>query len=70
MVDTQRRFRAQSELYDEIYLAERKDEPGVWTVEAYWKDGAIEQAIFIGPEARERADDYLKSRYGKIVIEA
>jgi hypothetical protein len=35
-----------------------------WTVEAYLNDGAIEQTIFIGPQACERAEGYLKSQYG------
>jgi hypothetical protein len=65
MADTARRISVASALYDELYIAERDDTPGVWTVEAYLKDGAIEQAIFIGPEVRERAEAYMKSQYGR-----
>jgi hypothetical protein len=43
----------------EIYIAERRDTPGAWTVEVTDpEDGAVYQAIFIGPEAEERAREY------------
>ncbi len=48
--------------YD-VELAERKDMPGAWTVEAIDSDGGIEQAIFAGPKARERAEAYRKFQY-------
>lgn len=41
--------------YLEINLAERKDAPGAWTVEAVDEDGGVEQSIFAGPKAYERA---------------
>jgi hypothetical protein len=34
----------------EVEVVERKDSPGVWTVEATDSDGGIEQAIFAGLE--------------------
>ena len=48
--------------YD-VEIAERKDAPGAWTVEAIDVDGGIEQAIFAGPRARERAEVYLSFQY-------
>ena len=48
----------------EIYIAERRDTSGAWTVEAIDpEDGAIEQAIFIGPEAEQRAREYAAWKY-------
>jgi hypothetical protein len=48
----------------EIYIAERRDTPGAWTVEATDpKEGSIEQAIFIGPDAEKRAREYAAWRY-------
>ncbi len=49
--------------YD-VELAERNDMPGAWTVEAIDSDGGIEQAIFAGPKARERAEAYRSFQYG------
>jgi hypothetical protein len=49
--------------YEQVEVAERKDQPGAWTVEAIDDDGGIEQAIFIGPNARERASEYKKVKY-------
>jgi hypothetical protein len=49
----------------EVEVAERKDSPGAWTVEAIDMDGGIEQAIFAGPKARERAEAYAAFQYGR-----
>ncbi|MGO9135664.1 MAG: hypothetical protein ACLP8A_16655 [Methylovirgula sp.] len=48
----------------EIEIAERNDAPGAWSVEAIDEDGGIEQAIFAGPKARERAEAYRAFQYG------
>ena len=48
----------------EIELAESVGIPGAWTVEAIDDDGGIEQAIFLGPRARERAEAYAAFQYG------
>ena len=63
-----RRFTPETGLYEHIYFAERQDEPTAWTVEAYHHDGAIEQAIFIGPEARAPALAYAKAQYGWDIV--
>lgn len=47
-----------------VGIAERRDEPGAWNVEAIDNDGGIQQAIFAGPKARERAEAYAKLIYG------
>jgi hypothetical protein len=49
----------------EVEVAERKDAPGAWTVEAIDSDGSIEQAIFAGPKSRERAEAYAAFQYGR-----
>ena len=38
--------------------------PGTWSVEAIGPDGEIYQALFIGPDARERAEEYARLKYG------
>ena len=50
-----------------VAVEERKDQPGVWTVEAIDSsgDGDIYQTLFIGPEARERAREYAQFKYGR-----
>jgi hypothetical protein len=50
----------------EVDVAERQDQPGVWTVEAVdtGSEGEIYQALFIGPNARQRAYDYARFAYG------
>ena len=50
----------------DVSVEERKDQPGVWTVEAIDMagDGDIYQALFLGPEARERATEYARFKYG------
>jgi len=44
----------------EVEVAERKDLPGMWTVEAIdtGSEGEIYQALFTGPRAKERAYEY------------
>lgn len=46
-----------------IEVEERTNQPGTWTVEAIGEDGEIYQAIFLGPEAKERAYEYARFRY-------
>ena len=48
-----------------VETAEREGYPGAWTVEAIGSDGEIYQAIFAGPEARVRAEEYAKLKYGQ-----
>jgi hypothetical protein len=50
----------------EVSVVKRKDEPGVWTVEAIDMsgDGDIYQAFFAGPDAHERALEYARFKYG------
>lgn len=50
----------------EVEVVERKSLPGSWTVEAidYLNDGSIEQAIFIGPNAQARCEEYAEIKYG------
>lgn len=51
----------------EVAVEERRNEPGVWTVEAIdmADDGAIYQAFFAGPKSRERAEEYARFKYGR-----
>lgn len=51
------------EAYD-VTIAERELTHGVWGVEAIDTDGGVEQAIFLGPKAEERAREYASRRYG------
>ena len=46
-----------------VEIAERKDAPDAWTVEAIDSDGGIEQTIFAGPKSRERAEAYKRVQY-------
>ena len=46
-----------------VEVFERKGQPGVWSVEAIGSDGEIYQALFIGPDARERAIEYAAFKY-------
>lgn len=50
----------------EVEVAERTDAPGNWTVEAVDTgcEGEVYQAIFIGPNARERAVSYAQREFG------
>ncbi len=55
----------------EITVFERRGEPGepnAWSVEAIEQagDGAIYQAIFLGPEAEARATEYAVFKYGTV----
>ena len=63
MPATARKITEQTEAYS-VEIAERKDAPGAWTVEAIDSDGGIEQAIFAGPKARDRAERYARFQYG------
>jgi hypothetical protein len=47
----------------EVEVAARFGSPGAWSVEAIDDDSGIEQAIFIGPSAEERAREYARHRY-------
>ena len=47
-----------------VEVFERKGLPGTWSVEAIGSDGEIYQALFIGPDARERAVEYAQFKYG------
>lgn len=47
----------------EVNIGERRGAPGAWNVEAIDEEGSIEQAIFLGPKAEERAHDYAAHRY-------
>jgi hypothetical protein len=50
----------------EVEIAEREGQPGVWTVEAVnvGSEGEVYQALFVGPEAKERACAYACWAYG------
>lgn len=50
----------------EVEVQERRDSPGVWTVEAIdtGSEGEVYQALFAGPKAKERAYDYARWMYG------
>lgn len=54
----------------EVALVESDDSPGVWIVEAIdWaSDGGVYQAIFAGPQSRERALAYLDWVYGQAIV--
>jgi len=41
-------------------ISERKNAPGEWGVERIGGDGEVYMAIFSGPEAKERAENYAK----------
>lgn len=53
----------QSEASFEVNIAPRRDAEGAWNVEAIDNDGAVQQAIFAGPEAEHRARRYAASEY-------
>jgi hypothetical protein len=40
-------------------ICERKDEPGVWSVENSDYDGGCWVTNFYGPDSKERAEEYL-----------
>lgn len=46
-----------------VEVAQRKDDSGVWTVEAIGPDGEIYQAIFLGPDSELRAREYAWTKY-------
>lgn len=47
----------------QVDVVERKDAPDVWTVEAIGSDGEIYQALFCGPQSRQRAFEYAQLKY-------
>jgi hypothetical protein len=49
---------------ESIEVFERSGSPRVWSVEAIGPDGEIYQALFVGPEGRERAVEYAALKYG------
>ena len=62
--DATRKIESQEFEHYSVEIAEKTDSHGAWTVEAIDDDGSIEQAIFAGPKARERAEAYVRSQYG------
>jgi hypothetical protein len=46
-------------------ISERKDTPGAYGVEAIGPEGEVYMAVFSGPMARERANEYARSISGK-----
>ena len=56
-------FKHEPAPYD-VSVEPRRNAPGAWTVEAIDDDGGIEQAIFVGPLAEDRANDFARHRYG------
>ena len=47
-----------------VQVEEVKGRPGIWCVEATASGGVVQQAMFVGPEARERAAEYAEMKYG------
>lgn len=47
-------------------VVERKDAPETWAVEMidYADDGACYVTVFAGPEAKARAQEYTRFKYG------
>lgn len=52
----------------QVSVEERRDQPGVWTVEAIDLDGdgVIYQSFFSGPEAKKRAQEYARFKYSVV----
>jgi hypothetical protein len=50
----------------DVSVVERRNEPGVWSVETITndEDGSVYQAHFHGPRAEERAREYASFKYG------
>ena len=48
-----------------VSVVERKDAPGVWSVEAidHASDGDCYVTVFYGPRSRERAAEYARLKY-------
>lgn len=63
-----RRYDVNIESHDigdvEVNIAPRLLVQGVWNVEVIDREGAIEQAIFLGPNAEARCRSYALSFYG------
>jgi hypothetical protein len=51
----------------EINVKARAGSTDTWDVEAITEDGAIEQAIFAGPNAEVRAHSYADHQYGNVL---
>lgn len=47
----------------EVNVSPRRGSEGAWNVEAIDDDGSIEQAIFVGPGAEQRARRYASTEY-------
>jgi hypothetical protein len=50
-----------------IEIIQAPGSPEVWEVDAIDEDGAgvVSQIFFSGPEARERADEYVRLNFGR-----
>jgi len=50
----------------DVEVVERRDTPGAWGVEAIdsANDGEIYMAVFSGPQAKDRAEEYARLKYG------
>ena len=50
----------------QVKVSERRDIPGAWAVEAINidGDGEVYMAVFSGPDARGRAEEYASMKYG------
>jgi hypothetical protein len=49
---------------ESVLVFEREGSRGVWSVEAIGPDGEVYQALFVGREARERAEEHAAFKYG------
>jgi hypothetical protein len=65
-MQTQVKTMARSRTELQVAVEERRGEPGVWTVEAIDidGDGEIYQVLFVGPDAKQRAYEYARFKYG------
>jgi len=55
----------------DVGVVERADIAGAWAVEAINRlgDGEIYLAIFSGPSARDRAEEYARIKYGSFTFQ-
>jgi hypothetical protein len=58
-----RKFKSQETDIYSVEVAEPKEATEAWMVEVTHSDGRIEQAIFTGSRARERAEAYARREY-------
>jgi hypothetical protein len=50
----------------EAEVVQRRNDPNAWGVEAIDRaEGSVYMAVFSGPEARERAEEYARLKYCK-----